>query len=189
MSPGRGKIVVVGCSAGGLKALIEMLSEIPPTFPIPIVIASHGGPGARLLEALQSKKQIGLPVLHAEDGAALVGPSIFVLPGATHGLVVGNTLQLSPLVHDSGFRPSIDALFMTAAASYQSDAIAVVLSGTMSDGMRGAQVIYDMGGFTLVQDPDDADRAQMPQSVINADHPRQILPAADLGKWLTESAM
>ncbi|MDA8870744.1 chemotaxis protein CheB [Rhizobiaceae bacterium] len=177
-------IVVVGCSAGGLKAVVELLRELPATFPIPIVIASHSRPESQLLAALQLKRDLRLPIVGAVDGIRLAGPSVFVLPGATHGLVVRDRLMLSPTVRESGFRPSIDALFMTAAASFQDRTVAVVLSGTMSDGMRGAQVIYDMGGMTIVQDPDDADQAQMPQSVIANDHPRAILAASELGKWL-----
>lgn len=86
-------------------------------------------------------------------------------------------LRLSPLVRDSGFHRPIDALLMTATASYGKATIAVVLSGTMNDGVRGAQVIPDMGGRTIVQDPGDADRAEMPQSVANAAPPTD--PARD----------
>ena len=182
------RLVVVGASAGGLAALIEMLSVLPADYPIPLVIASHGGPGAQLLDALRLKRSIALPVAAATDGMELAGPRAVVLPGATHGLVAGRTLRLSELVRDSGFRPSIDALFMTAAASYGSGTVGVVLSGTMQDGMRGAQVIYDMGGKTIVQDPDDARRAEMPRAVIANDHPRAVLPADELGRWLADLA-
>ena len=178
------RIVVVGCSAGGMEALIDLLGEIPATFKYPIVIASHSGPSSQLLQALQIRRNIDIPVQPAVDGARLEGQTVYVLPGATHGLIVGNTLRLSELVRESGFRPSIDALFMTAAAEYRENTIGVVLSGTMKDGMRGAQVIYDMGGTTIVQDPVEAQHASMPQSVITADHPRKILEAAELGRWL-----
>ena len=178
------KIVVIGCSAGGLEALIELLKEIPATFPFPIVVASHSGPESHLFAALHARKDIAIAIKTVVDGEKLLGQTVFLLPGATHGLVIGDTLRLSPLVRESGYRPSIDALFMTTAAEYQENTIGVVLSGTMKDGMRGAQVIYDMGGITIVQDPDEARHASMPQSVINADHPHKILEASDLGKWL-----
>lgn len=181
------KIVVIGCSVGGLEALIDLLSEIPASYEHPIVIASHSGPESYLLPALQMKAGIKISVREAVDGEELVGQSVYVLPGATHGLVIGGTLRLSRLVRESGYRPSIDALFMTAAAEYQKNTIGVVLSGTLSDGMRGAQIIHDMGGITIVQDPEEASRASMPQSVINADHPRQILEATELGKWLAKT--
>ena len=175
---------MIGSSAGGLSALIGLLRELPADHPAPIVIAAHGGPDSHLHEALSLSRGIVLPILQATDDMPLEGGAAYVLPGATHGLVVGRRLHLSPPVRGSRFRPSIDALFMTAAASYGGGAVAVVLSGTMDDGMRGAQVIYDLGGVTIVQDPDDAERAEMPQNVIAADHPREILPAPALGRWL-----
>jgi len=178
------KIVVIGCSAGGLEPLIELLREIPATFSYPIVVAFHGGPDSLLDQVLQFRDDIKITARKAVDGEKLVGRTVFLLPGAVHGLVIGDTLRLSPLVRESGFRPSIDALFMTTAANYQENTIGVVLSGTLKDGMRGAQVIYDMGGITIVQDPDEARYASMPQSVINADHPYKILEASELGKWL-----
>jgi len=181
------KIIVIGCSAGGLEALVDLLSEIPATFSYPIVVASHSGPDSQLGPLLQLKDDIKISIKIAVDGERLVGQTAFLLPGAIHGLVIGDSLRLSPLVRESGFRPSIDALFMTAAANYQENTIGVVLSGTLKDGMRGAQVIYDMGGITIVQDPDEAHHASMPQSVINADHPHKILEASELGKWLAAS--
>ncbi|MEM7488438.1 MAG: chemotaxis protein CheB [Pseudomonadota bacterium] len=178
------KLVVIGCSAGGLSALIELLGQLPEDYRHPIVIAFHSAPESRLLEVLECRKDIHLPIKPATDAMPLEGPAAYVLPGATHGMISQSQLFLSPIVRKSGFRPSIDALFMTAAGAYRENTIAVVLSGTMNDGMRGAQVIHDLGGVTIVQDPDDADRAGMPQAVIAADHPKAVLPAGDLGRWL-----
>ena len=180
----EGRIVVVGASAGGLTAVSELLIELPADYPWPVVVASHSGPKSYLAEALRLRRDMRIAIETATDGMALKGGRAIVLPGATHGLVIGPRLHLSPLVRESGFRPSVDALFMTAAASYGRRAVAVVLSGTMNDGMRGAQVIYDMGGMTIVQDPADAERAEMPQNVIDADHPRRVMSAPDLGSWL-----
>jgi two-component system CheB/CheR fusion protein len=73
---------------------------------------------------------------------------------------------------------------MTLAAEYGDRAIAVVLSGALKDGMRGAQIIYDMGGQTIVQDPREAEHAGMPNSVIFDDHQETVLSAAKLGEWL-----
>ena len=75
---------------------------------------------------------------------------------------------------------------MPLAASFRERAIAVVLSGTMKDGMRGAQVIHDTGGRTVVQNPDEAQFESMPMNVILMDHPQEILTASGLGKWLRD---
>ncbi|MEP3918994.1 chemotaxis protein CheB [Ascidiaceihabitans sp.] len=89
-------------------------------------------------------------------------------------------------MHDSGFRPSIDALFMTMAAEYGDRAVAVILSGTLKDGMRGAQVVFDVGGRTIVPDPPRSCIRRHAQQHHFQRSPEEILPAADLGRGLTQ---
>lgn len=175
-------VVALGASAGGLAAILELLGSLPKRLNAPIVIAVHSQPASKLTEALQSK--IDLSIREAEDGDELNPGTIYILPGAKHGFFKDAKLRLSDTVRNSGFRPSIDALFMTLASEYGDRSIAVVLSGTMSDGLRGAQIIYDMGGDTIVQDPDDAHFPDMPENVILHNHPSVVASASDLGVWL-----
>ena len=180
------KVVAIGASAGGFGAVRELLSVLPEDFGAPIVVAIHSGPDGDLARSLDIARSSGPVIREAQDGDRLEPGHVYALPAAKHGFFVGDELRLSDTVRDSGFRPSIDALFMTLAAVYRDAAVAVVLSGTMDDGKRGAQVIHDLGGITLVQDPGDASFAEMPRAVIRADHPYQILPAKALGELLIE---
>lgn len=177
-------VFAIGASAGGLSALQALLSELPADFAAPIVVAIHSAPGGQLARTLALTAKSGPTIREIADGEPLVAGTVHVAPAAKHVLFQNGRLTLSPLVQDSGFRPSIDALFMTLAAEYRERAVAIVLSGTMDDGMRGAQVIYDLGGKTVVQDPDEAKQDEMPREVIRADHPHQVLPAAELGRWM-----
>ncbi|SPH21595.1 Chemotaxis response regulator protein-glutamate methylesterase [Ascidiaceihabitans donghaensis] len=177
-------VVAIGASAGGVRAICDLIKERPAHLDAPIVIAVHSLPDSQLTEVLQAITP--LPVKKVEDGDVLQNGCIHVVPGAKHVFFQNGALKLSQLVHDSGFRPSIDALFMTMAAEYGDRAVAVVLSGTLKDGMRGAQVIFDVGGRTIVQDPREAAFDGMPNSIIFNDHPEKVLPAADLGRWLTQ---
>ncbi|MBW4709417.1 chemotaxis protein CheB [Roseobacter sp. YSTF-M11] len=179
-----GYVVAIGGSAGALDAVRELIDGLPRDLDAPIVVAIHGDSTSQLSEILQAL--CPLPVRKVTDGETLQPGWIYVVPGATHALFKDKQIRLSELVEDSGFRPSIDALFMTLASEYGDKAVGVVLSGTMNDGMRGAQIIYDMGGQTIVQDPETASFQSMPRMVINADHPRQILAARELGVWLGE---
>jgi two-component system chemotaxis response regulator CheB len=182
------KVIAVGASAGGLDALRALLRELPKGFDAPIVVAIHSQPESQLARVLDfDAARGGMQVRIVQDGDALQPGIVHVLPGATHGFFRHGGIRLSQTVRNSGFRPSVDALFMSLASEYGSDGIAVVLSGTLNDGMRGAQVIYDMGGITLVQDPSDAHHAGMPQNVINADHPSEVLSATELGVWLRKA--
>jgi len=181
------KVVAIGASAGGLEPLRELLRELPPNFAAAIIVAVHSGPESRLKNTLDLFSDISLEICNAESGIEPTPGVVYVVPGAKHVLLSHGRLEISDLVRDSGFRPSIDALFMTLATEYRDNAIAVVLSGTLNDGMRGAQVLYDLGGITLVQDPEDAKFASMPQSVVQANHPVEIISAKQIGRWLVES--
>ncbi|WP_300037934.1 chemotaxis protein CheB [uncultured Roseobacter sp.] len=180
-----GFVVAIGASAGGLKAIRALLTTLPEHLNAPIVIAMHSKPASQLTEIL--KIQCPLKIKRLEDAETLVPGQIYIVPGATHAFFRDGRVRLSEPVRNSGFRPSIDALFMTLAAEYKDRAIAVVLSGTMNDGTRGAQVIYDMGGRTVVQNPDDATFEGMPRNVILSDHPKKILSAEGLGEWIAKA--
>lgn len=175
-------VVAIGASAGGLAAIKDLISELPAELDAPIVIAVHSEPTSRLAEVL--KLSSALPIKRVEDGEELRKGWMYIVPGATHAFFRNGGINLSDLVQNSGFRPSIDALFMTLAAEYGDKAVAVVLSGSMKDGMRGAQVVHDMGGQTIVQDPKDALHTGMPNSVILNDHPETVRSAKELGIWL-----
>lgn len=175
-------VVAIGASAGGFVAVQELLKELPSQLAVPIIIAVHSDQNSMLTESLTW--HFDLPIKKIQHGETIKKGIIYITPGARHVIFKNKTLELSDHVSDSGFRPSIDAMFMTLAAEYREKAIGIVLSGTMKDGMRGAQIIYDMGGQTLVQDPKDALYTDMPKSVIHADHPEKILSAKDLGQWI-----
>lgn len=180
-----GYVVAIGASAGGLVAIQELIAELPPEFAAPVVIAVHSEPSSQLTNVLRQGSN--LKIREAEDGDVLKNGWIYVIPGGKHALFSNGTIQISATVRSQGFRPSIDAMFMTLAAEYGERGIAVVLSGALKDGMRGAQVLYDMGGQTVVQDPSDALHAGMPKSVIQNDHPETVRSAQQLGVWLRKS--
>lgn len=180
----KGYVVAIGASAGGLDAILELIAELPADLAAPVVIAVHSDKSSKLTEILRSRST--LQIKRVEDGETLRSGWIYIVPGAMHVFFRNGGLKLSKAVSESGFRPSIDAMFMTLAAEYGDRGIAVVLSGMLKDGMRGAQVIHDMGGQTIVQDPSEAMHAGMPNSVIYHDHPETVRSAAELGIWLRD---
>lgn len=181
-NPAKDYVVAIGASAGGLAAIKDLIAELPDDLDAPIVIGVHSNEASTLTEVLQQVSRLNIKEVVDED--VLEKGWIYVLPGAKHGFFRNGRIYLSEVVRDSGFRPSIDALFITLAAEYGANAIAVVLSGMLKDGMRGAQVIYDMGGQTIVQDPNDAEYMSMPDSIIQSDHPEIVRSATALGTWL-----
>jgi two-component system chemotaxis response regulator CheB len=177
-------VVAIGASHGGLSAVRDLLAALPRNLRAPVIVALHGDSNSRLSEVLAF--QNAQEVRKLEQGDSLQEGRIHVVPGGRHAYFRHGKLMLSEAVSGKGFRPSIDLLFMTMASEFGRHALGVILSGELKDGMRGAQIIYDLGGRTIVQDPSDAENSSMPNSIIFNDHPETIRSAEDLGTWLGE---
>jgi two-component system, chemotaxis family, protein-glutamate methylesterase/glutaminase len=145
-------IVAIAASAGGLRALTRVLSGLSPDFPASIVVVQHLDPRHCSLMADILSRHTRLPIKQAEDGDRVQPSSVFIAPPDRHLLVnVDGNLSLSrtELVHF--VRPSAELLFESVAASFRDRAIAVVLTGTGSDGATGVRAIKKMGGTVIAQ--------------------------------------
>ncbi len=160
-------VVALAASAGGLTAISRILSALPADFPAAIVIVQHLDPRHRSLMASILSRRTLLKVKQAEEGDGLSPATVYIAPPNRHLLVnPDGTLSLSQseLVHF--VRPSADLLFESVAASYRHCAIAVVLTGTGSDGAMGVQAIKKMGGTVICQDEESAEFFGMPSAAI-----------------------
>ncbi|HET7394126.1 MAG TPA: chemotaxis protein CheB, partial [Candidatus Binatia bacterium] len=145
-------IIALAASAGGLHALQEVLTMLPRGFPASLVVVQHLDPHHRSLMAEILGRRTGLQVKQAEEGDRLQPGTTYIAPPNRHLLVnPDGTLSLSQseLVHF--VRPSADLLFESVAASFKERAIAVVLSGSGSDGSMGVKAIKKMGGIVIAQ--------------------------------------
>jgi two-component system, chemotaxis family, protein-glutamate methylesterase/glutaminase len=160
-------IVAIAASAGGLKAIIAVLSNLPAEFPAPIVVVQHLDPRHRSLMAEILSRNTSLQVKQAEEGEIIHQGTVYIAPPDRHLLVnPDNTLTLSQseLVHF--VRPSADLLFESVAASHKQHAIAVVLTGSGSDGSMGVQAINKMGGTVICQAVESAEFTGMPLAAM-----------------------
>ena len=179
-------VVAIAASAGGLRALTSVLSALTSDFPAAVVVVQHLDPRHRSLMAELLSRQSRLPVKQAEEGDALRPGSVFVAPPDRHLLVnADGTLSLSKteLVHF--LRPSADLLFESVAASFKDRAIAVVLTGTGSDGASGLQAIKKMGGTVVTQDEGTSEFFGMPSAAIQTGRVDFVLPLNEIGQALT----
>jgi two-component system chemotaxis response regulator CheB len=177
--------IVIGSSAGGLKALLELLSFIPKSYPIPIIIVQHllDGNDSMLAELLDEKSAIR--VKEAEDKEPLLEGFAYLAPPGYHLLIEDDhtlSLSMDPRVNFS--RPSIDVLFDSAAFVYEERCIGIVLTGASGDGSQGLCKIKENGGLTLVQDPSTAEFNTMPKTAIEAIAVDHILPLDEMGHFL-----
>ena len=183
-------IVALAASAGGLGAISTILSGLPGHFPAAIVIVQHLDPRHRSLMADILSRRTALHVKQAEEGDCLAPTTVYIAPPNRHLLVnPDGTLSLSQseLVHF--VRPSADLLFESVAASYKDRAIAVVLTGTGSDGAMGVQAIKKMGGTVVVQDEKTSEFFGMPGAAIQTGSTDFVLPLDEITSALVTLVM
>jgi two-component system chemotaxis response regulator CheB len=174
-------IVALAASAGGLRAISEILAVLPADFLAAIVVVQHLDPRHRSLMADILSRRTAMKVKEAQEGAQLNPGTAYIAPANRHLLVnPDGTLSLSQseLVHF--VRPSADLLFESVAASYKERAIAVVLSGTGSDGSMGVKAIKKMGGTVIVQDEKSSEFFGMPGAALQTGSVDFILPLDEI---------
>ncbi len=157
-------LVVVGSSAGGIEALSTFVASLPPSFPAPIVVAQHLEPTreSHLGNILARRTQ--LPVRTVAEQEPLEPGVVYVVPSNHHIQITDDHVQLQT-GSAIGPKPSIDLLLTSAAQIFGDRLIAVILSGTGSDGAAGARAVKKAGGTVIIQDPDTAAYPGMPLSL------------------------
>lgn len=183
----RIEAVVIGASAGGVEALLTLLGPLRKGYVLPIIIVLHLPEERRSHLADVFSRRVAMPVKEAEDKQDIEpGTVYFATPGYHLSVEADRSLSLSleDRVHHS--RPSIDYLFESAADVYGSSLAAVLLTGANQDGARGLAYVKHCGGFTVVQDPEDAQVATMPQAALNVQQPDHVLPIHGIGRLLVE---
>lgn len=178
-------IVALAASAGGLNALSRVLAALPADFPAALVVVQHLDPRHRSLMADILSRRTALKVREARPGDRLAPGCAFIAPPNRHLLVNTDgslTLTQTELVHF--VRPSADLLFESAAAAYRERAIAVVLSGSGTDGSMGVKAIKKTGGTVIVQDVKTSEFVGMPAAALEAAPADFVLPLEEIAPAL-----
>jgi two-component system, chemotaxis family, CheB/CheR fusion protein len=153
-------LVVVGSSAGGIEALSVLLGKVPPDFPAPIVLAQHLDPSRPSFLAQILERKTSLPVVTVQDTSRLDPGKVYLVPSDRH--IVIKDGHVESYADQKRPRPSIDMLLSSAAQAYGDRLIAVILTGSGSDGAAGAVEVKAAGGVVLIQDPATAAYPSMP---------------------------
>ena len=176
-------VVCIGASWGGVEALKQVLGDLPADLAAAICIVLHRAEDQdreRLSQVLRRHSDI--KVCEPDDKQPLHVGTAYIAPAGYHLLVEDGHLSLSADDRVRWSRPSIDVLFESAAVSNGPATIAVVLTGANDDGARGARAVHDAGGTVLVQDPDEAERREMPDATIAMTQVDAVLPLCDLAQ-------
>jgi two-component system chemotaxis response regulator CheB len=183
--------LVIGVSAGGFNALCHLLPLLPERFPLAIIVLQHRGDNFTENEddflITHMQRMCRMPVKEAKQRESIEAGLIYIAPAKYHLLIEKErifSLSLEPPVNFS--IPSIDVLFNSASRCYKNQLIGLILTGANSDGSVGLKTIHDNGGLTLVQSPDTAEVATMPQAAINGHKVDYVLSLDDLAIFLQE---
>lgn len=183
MSP---QCIVIGASAGGLEPLREVVAQLPADLPAPVFVVMHlpANHKSYLPEILSNTGP--LPALHPEDNTRIQTGVIYVAPPDHHLLIDDGFVAVKRGPKENGFRPSIDALFRSAAYTYGPGAIGVVLSGALHDGTSGLWGIKRLGGIAIVQEPYQARYPSMPRSALEYVDADYKVRSNEIGPLLTQ---
>jgi two-component system chemotaxis response regulator CheB len=180
------ELITIGCSLGGMKALLKILSALSPEFCTPITIVQHRHRKSDERLPAYLRRATHMRVVDVEDGQPIQQGFVYLAPANYHLLVERDRFKLSVDAAVAFSRPSIDVLFESAADAYGEDLIGVVLTGANADGSRGVARIKRRGGFVVVQDPATAEGPAMPEAAIAAAAVDRILPLERIGPFLVE---
>ena len=181
--------MVVGASAGGLKALRQLVAYLPADLPAAVLVTTHLAPTVPSKVAAVLRKAGSLPAATVADGTPIKPGRIYTAMPDRH-LVVddGDVLRLSRGPRENRVRPAVDALFRSAARWCGPRVVGVVLSGSLDDGAAGLAAIVECGGVALVQDPADAMFDGMPRAALRAVPGAEVGTPAQLARKIIEWA-
>ncbi|MCK5505622.1 MAG: chemotaxis response regulator protein-glutamate methylesterase [Thermodesulfovibrionia bacterium] len=186
------RVVAIGTSTGGPKALYNIISKIPKDFPVPILIAQHmppafTGPFAERLNQLSS-----MDVKEAENGEIIKRGTAYVAPGAGHMGVTGNRVTETSIniSADDGkyiYKPSVDLLMLSISANFSGRVLGVILTGLGNDGEKGIRDIKNKGGKVIAESKETCVVYGMPKAIIEAGLADKIVPLDNIAAEIVNS--
>jgi len=183
----RYKAVVIGGSAGSFQGIVKILSNLPDSFELPIILCLHRLKHVRngFVEALSIKSV--KPVEEPFDKENIRKGKVYLAPANYHlSLELGNTFSLSTEDMVNNSRPAIDITLESSAYIYREKLIGILLSGANKDGALGMKRIKDKGGLTIVQEPEECMIDTMPSAALKCTTIDHILRIDDIIDFFQE---
>jgi two-component system, chemotaxis family, protein-glutamate methylesterase/glutaminase len=179
------KYIIIGGSAGSFQSVTSILAALPANYPMPIFLCLHRLKHVRVgfVEALSIRSN--LKVIEPFDKEFIRQFKVYLAPANYHMYFeLGNYIALSTEAPVNHSRPSIDISFASAAYTYKSKLIGIILSGANKDGAYGLSQIKDGGGLTIVQDPEECQVKTMTSAAISATNVDHVMKIDDIIKFL-----
>ena len=182
-APRRAPIVGVGASAGGIDAVTQLLRCLPADTGLSFVVVQHLAPRPSQLSALLARAT-AMPVVEATSGTWPEADHVYVIPPGVEMALSDRRLVLAATDRSRRTPRSIDLFFRSLAAEQGGRTIAVLLSGSGSDGTEGLRAIRAEGGIAMVEDPATARFPAMPESAISAGAADHVLTIDEIAREL-----
>jgi two-component system chemotaxis response regulator CheB len=182
------KIIVIGASAGGYQPIADLVKSLPVDPDVAVFVVLHmskSSSASVVLHHLQQRTTLNCRV--AEDGELIQGGHLYLAPADHHLMVKNGFIRVHNGPRENRWRPSIDVLFRSAAANYDSHVIGIILSGLLDDGTSGMSAIKRSGGLCIVQEPEEAVYPDMPNSVLSIVDVDYRVPLSDMGYIITDN--
>ncbi|MBV8388253.1 MAG: chemotaxis protein CheB [Mucilaginibacter sp.] len=180
-------VIVVGASAGGFQAVADLMARVPPDLDTAIFVVVHisrNSVGHALVNFVQRRTTYICSL--AKDNQPIEKGHVYIAAPDFHLLIKRDKMRVIRGPHENRWRPSIDVLFRSAAAAYDSHTIGIILSGLLDDGTSGMSAIKRSGGVCIVQEPNDAEFDDMPNNVLNNVAVNNSVPIAEMGYVLDD---
>jgi two-component system chemotaxis response regulator CheB len=174
------RLVVIGASAGGVAPLRALIAGLNPGSRSAFLVVLHIPAAHPSLLANILGNAGSLTAVQVQDGMPIEADTVYVAEPDHHMRVVDGKLRSLRGPKENRARPSINVLFRSAAATYANRTIGIILSGSLDDGTVGLWEIKQQGGIAIVQDPNDAIHASMPQSAVANVDVDYVIPASDM---------
>ncbi|WP_286239944.1 protein-glutamate methylesterase/protein-glutamine glutaminase [Neptuniibacter halophilus] len=186
--PADCKLVVIGSSTGGPAALQQILTQLPANFPHPILLVQHMPKTFTSVFASRLDQQCNIAVKEAEDGDRLMPGRALLAPGG-HQMIIDprnkDVIRIMPGDERLTYKPSVDVTYASAAKSYASKVLAIILTGMGADGCDGARLLRQQGATVWAQNKESCTIYGMPQAVVNAGLANEILDLTEFGPILS----
>lgn len=179
------RIIVIGTSSGGVSALRILFSSLPSVFYMPIFIVWHMPAEVEGLLPEMLRKSTHMHVANAVNNEPIIRNRIYTAPPDHHLLIEEGRVRISKGPKENRFRPAIDPLFRSAALAYKDRVTAIILTGGLDDGSAGLWAVKNHGGFTIVQDPVEAEVYSMPVNAIRAADPHHVVKLREMADLIT----
>lgn len=185
------RLVAIGSSTGGPVALQHVLTQLPATFPLPILLIQHMPSTFTPAFAQRLNQQCQITVKEAEDGEMLQKGTAYLAPGGRQMGLVDRGGQVRVRVYDGDaslhYKPSVDLAFTSAAEVFPGKVLSVIMTGMGADGREGARALKKGGATVWAQDEASCVIYGMPAAVVEANLADQVLPLGEIGHELAKS--